>query len=149
VSDASVARWPPGAGRLRAPDPGSRLDDAGRDGRRVAVACALARELLRQFDDLLAANGLGALPKAQYSRIYCGNGSFEACQKALQTSLQEALSVTPAELYGHGECAGNAQASCFDMNRWTSVSGISVPPFPFQNRPTFQQTIELQQALPR
>ena len=103
----------------------------------------------KDLRDLLAANGLGALPKAQYSRIYCGNGSFEACQKALQTSLQEALSVTPAELYGHGECAGNAQASCFDMNRWTSVSGISVPPFPFQNRPTFQQTIELQQALPR
>ena len=57
--------------------------------------------------------------------------------------------MTPAQLYGHGECTSNPQASCFDMNRWTSVSGISVPPFPFQNRPTFQQTIELTQTLPR
>ena len=41
------------------------------------------------------------------------------------------------------------QASCFDMNRWTSASAISVPPFPFQNRPTFQQVVELTTKLPR
>jgi hypothetical protein len=35
------------------------------------------------------------------------------------------------------------------MNRWTSASGIEVPPFPFQNRPTFQQVVELTKALPR
>ena len=29
------------------------------------------------------------------------------------------------------------------MNRSTSASAISVPPFPFQNRPTFQQVVEL------
>ena len=98
---------------------------------------------------LLAVNGLGAAPKAPYSRLYCGGGSLAACRQALQSSLQEALSVTPAQVYGHGACAENAQASCFDMNRWTTASGFSVPPFPFQNRPTFQQVVELTRTLPR
>jgi hypothetical protein len=35
------------------------------------------------------------------------------------------------------------------MNRFVSASGISVPPFPFQNRPTFQQVIELTKTLGR
>jgi hypothetical protein len=35
------------------------------------------------------------------------------------------------------------------MNRWVSASGIPVPPFPFQNRPTFQQVVELTRTLPR
>ncbi len=98
---------------------------------------------------LLAVNGLGAAPKAPYSRLYCGGGSLAACRQALQSSLQEALSVAPAQVYGHGACAENAQASCFDMNRWTTASGFSVPPFPFQNRPTFQQVVELTRTLPR
>jgi hypothetical protein len=105
--------------------------------------------LSKDLRDLLAANRLASTPRAPYSRIYCGNGSFEACQKALQGSLLEALSTTPSQVYGHGACAENPQASCFDMNRWTNASGISVPPFPFQNRPTFQQVIELARTLPR
>jgi hypothetical protein len=35
------------------------------------------------------------------------------------------------------------------MNRWVGASGVSVPPFPFQNRPTFQQVVELTKTLPR
>jgi len=103
----------------------------------------------KDLRDLLAANGLGTTPKAAYKQLYCGKGSLEACRQALQNSLQEALSVTPAQIYGNGACSGNPQASCFDMNRWTSASAISVPPFPFQNRPTFQQVVELTKTLPR
>jgi hypothetical protein len=102
----------------------------------------------KDLRDLLAANGLESSPKKAYSRTYCGNGSLEACRQALQNSLQEALSVTPQQIYGHGPCAENAQASCFDMNRWVSASGVSIPPFPFQNRPTFQQVIELTKTVP-
>ena len=72
-----------------------------------------------------------------------------ACRKALEGSLLEALSVTPAEIYGHGACAEDAQASCFDENRWVDASALSVPPFPFQNRPTFQQVVELTGTLLR
>jgi Penicillin amidase len=102
---------------------------------------------------LLAANGMGAAPAAPYSRIYCGMGSLEACRTALLGSLEAALAVTPAQIYGQGgeanACEKNAQASCFDMNRWTSASAISIPPFPFQNRPTFQQAVELTRTVPR
>jgi len=103
----------------------------------------------KDLRDLLAAGGEGATPKGPYSQIYCGGGSLETCRQALQASLLEALSVTPQQIYGHGACAEDAQASCFDMNRFVSASGVSVPPFPFQNRPTFQQVVELTKTAPR
>jgi len=103
----------------------------------------------KDLRDLLAANGQGTTPLGAFKRLYCGSGSLEVCRQALQSSLQEALSVTPQEVYGHGACAENAQASCFDMNRWTTASAASIPPFPFQNRPTFQQVVEPTQTLQR
>jgi acyl-homoserine lactone acylase PvdQ len=84
-----------------------------------------------------------------YSRVYCGNGSLGACRQALQSSLLAATSVTPQQLYGQGDCTNNPQPSCFDQNRFTSASAISLPPFPFQNRPTFQQVAVPTQTLPR
>jgi hypothetical protein len=98
---------------------------------------------------VLAGGGEETAPSAPYSRLYCGGGSLSACRSALQASLLQALSVTPAEIYGHGACAEDPQASCFDMNRFVSASGISLAPFPFQNRPTFQQVVELTRTLPR
>ncbi len=128
--------------RFGAPDPGSEPEAPEfQDGWYGYVS--------KDLRDLLAANGLGREPTAPYSRVYCGGGSLEACRSALQSSLLEALAVTPTQIYGHGACAEDAQASCFDMNRWTSASAITVPPFPFQNRPTFQQVVELTRTLPR
>jgi hypothetical protein len=90
-----------------------------------------------------------APPVAPYSRVYCGGGSLTACRAALLDSLKAALAVTPKDIYGEESCAGNPQASCFDMNSSVIAGGISIPPFPFQNRPTFQQVIELTQKLVR
>jgi acyl-homoserine lactone acylase PvdQ len=103
----------------------------------------------KDLRDVLASGGEEAPPSSPYSQRYCGGGSLAACRAALQSSLLEALSVTPAQIYGHGACAEDPQASCFDMNRFVSASGISVAPFPFQNRPTFQQVVELTRTLPR
>jgi acyl-homoserine lactone acylase PvdQ len=103
----------------------------------------------KDLRDVLAAAGQGPAPEAPYKKLYCGGGSLGACQTVLQESLAAALTVTPAQIYGSGECAENPQASCFDMNRFTSASAVSVPAFPFQNRPTFQQTVELTRRLPR
>jgi acyl-homoserine lactone acylase PvdQ len=103
----------------------------------------------KDLRDLRYANALGPKPKAAYKKLYCGNGSLEACRTALQSSLAEALTVTPAQLYGRGACESNPQASCFDMNRWVGAAGYSIPPFPLQNRPTFQQVVELTKTLPR
>jgi acyl-homoserine lactone acylase PvdQ len=93
----------------------------------------------------------GPKPKGAWSRVYCGGGSKQKCRKILQRTLEAALKVTPRQLYGggNGDCAGNPQPSCFDQNRPAVTGGISLPPFPFQNRPTFQQVVTPTQRLPR
>jgi acyl-homoserine lactone acylase PvdQ len=93
----------------------------------------------------------GPKPKAPWSRGYCGEGSKKKCRQILQRTLREALRTTPQQLYGGGDgaCAANPQPSCFDQNRPQLTSGIELQPFPFQNRPTFQQVVTLTQRLPR
>ena len=93
----------------------------------------------------------GPRPKAPFSRAYCGKGSKARCRRALQRSLGRALKVTPAKLYGggNGKCAADPQPACFDQNRPTVTSGVELGPFPYQNRPTFQQVVTLTQRLPR
>ncbi|HKF82411.1 MAG TPA: penicillin acylase family protein [Solirubrobacterales bacterium] len=93
----------------------------------------------------------GPQPKGAWSRVYCGNGSKRKCRQMLQRTLTAALKVTPQQLYGGGDgaCAANPQPSCFDQNRPAVTGGISMPPFPFQNRPTFQQVVTPTQRLPR
>lgn len=91
----------------------------------------------------------GKRPRGEFSRSYCGDGSRKRCRDALRDSLREALDVTPEQLYGFDECEDDPQPSCWDMNRSTIASGVSVPPFPFQNRPTFQQTVALEHGVSR
>jgi acyl-homoserine lactone acylase PvdQ len=91
---------------------------------------------------------LGAEPRGAWSRAYCGRGSRSKCRAALRTSLRQALSVEPGTLYGHGDCEDDPDPQCFDQNRSVITSAISVPPAPFQNRPTFQQTVSVRHNLP-
>jgi acyl-homoserine lactone acylase PvdQ len=93
----------------------------------------------------------GPKPKGAWSQVYCGGGSKQKCRAALQRSLAQALKVTPQQLYGggNGDCAANPQPSCFDANRPRVTGGIDLPPFPYQNRPTFQQVATPTQKLPR
>ncbi len=90
-------------------------------------------------------------PRGALSRRYCGGGSKEKCRALLQRTLTQALKVGPARLYGggNGKCAADPQPSCFDQNRPTVTGGIELDPFPFQNRPTFQQVVTLTRRLPR
>ncbi|MGN6275743.1 MAG: penicillin acylase family protein [Solirubrobacterales bacterium] len=89
--------------------------------------------------------------RAPWSRVYCGGGSKKKCRAMLQRTLRAALKVTPQQLYGggNGACAGNPQPSCYDQNRPQVTGGIDLGPFPFQNRPTFQQVVTPTQRLPR
>jgi acyl-homoserine lactone acylase PvdQ len=95
----------------------------------------------------------GPKPKldARWSRIYCGGGSQKRCRTALQQSLTAALKVTPQQIYGGGNglCASNPQPSCFDQNRPKVTSVAPLPPYPIQNRPTFQQVVKLTRKLGR
>jgi hypothetical protein len=95
--------------------------------------------------------------RARYSQAYCGNlphrrfsprALRNRCRAALRSSLLAALTVTPQQLYG-SVCPNDPQPACADRNTWTNASAISIPPFPFQNRPTFQQVVTLTRTLPR
>ena len=90
----------------------------------------------------------GVGPPGAYSRIYCGRGSALKCAQALRKSLKKALSVTPQELYGFGDCESDPDPQCYDLNRATVASGIELPPGLFQNRPTFQQTVSVKKDVP-
>ncbi len=87
--------------------------------------------------------------RGRYSRIYCGRGSKSRCRTALRASLKDALAVTGATLYGKGDCVQTPDPACYDQNRSVITGAISQPPFPFQNRPTFQQVVTLDKRLPR
>jgi hypothetical protein len=103
-------------------------------GRRICVRRRLARK---------------PVVPGRWSRVYCGNGSRPKCRSALQASLKAALPITRKEIYGKGACASNPQSSCFDRNRWVVASAIDLEAFPLQNRPTFQQVVELTRSAPR
>jgi hypothetical protein len=99
----------------------------------------------------------GIRERAPYSQAYCGNlphRRFSArtlrarCTAALRASLLAALSVTPQQLYA-SVCPRDPQPACADQNAWTEASAITLPPFPFQNRPTFQQVVTLTRTLLR
>ena len=90
----------------------------------------------------------GNSPRGAYSRVYCGEGSRSKCRGALRRSLLDALDVSPEQLYGQGDCESTPEPYCFDLNRSTVTSGIEIPPMEFQNRPTFQQAVAIEQSLP-
>ena len=87
--------------------------------------------------------------RGPWSRVYCGRGSLKRCRAAILSSLSAALAVNPADLYAKGDCDKDPDAECFDKNRWVEAAAVTVPPMPFQNRPTFQQVIEIPKSLPR
>jgi acyl-homoserine lactone acylase PvdQ len=90
----------------------------------------------------------GPAPNGAWSKVYCGGGSQSECRSTLRNSLRQALDVSRQTLYGGGDCASTPEPSCYDQNRSIIASGVSIPPAPFQNRPTFQQTVSVQRDLP-
>jgi acyl-homoserine lactone acylase PvdQ len=98
--------------------------------------------VIKDLRDLVARKGV----RGPWSRVYCGGGKLKRCRAAILASLSAALGVSKADLYGHGACQSDADAECYDRNRWVTAAAIDVPPMPFQNRPTFQQTVEIPAA---
>jgi acyl-homoserine lactone acylase PvdQ len=106
--------------------------------------------------DLRRVFGIGP-ERGRYSQAYCGNALHhhysakqlrDRCRAVLRSSLAKALSVTPQQLYG-GICPSDPEPACSDQNRWAYVSAIQLPPFPYQNRPTFQQVVVLKRHVKR
>jgi hypothetical protein len=92
--------------------------------------------------DLRAA--LGQHMPGALSRVYCGHGQLAACRAALLDSLRQALGETPQQVYpADGVCQAGDQA-CSDSIRFRPLGAVTQPLIPWQNRPTFQQAIEIQ-----
>lgn len=87
--------------------------------------------------------------RGPWSRVYCGGGNLKRCRAAILNSLADALAVRPADLYGRGDCTSDPDAECYDRNRWVEAAAVTIPPIAFQNRPTFQQAVEIPKRPPR
>ena len=84
---------------------------------------------------------LGRPVRGRYSRVYCGRGKLAACRSALLSSLQSVLDKNP---YGENSgCGVGDDQMCFDAIHFRTVGGITQPDIEWQNRPTFQQAIQV------
>ncbi len=91
---------------------------------------------------------LGRPVRGEYSRVYCGGGKLRRCRGALERSLDVAIkqAANPAKLYADDQCAGVGQSGtpeCFDSIFFRPLGAVTQPNIPWQNRPTFQQVIEI------
>ncbi|SEH15052.1 penicillin acylase family protein [Thermoleophilum album] len=95
---------------------------------------------------------------ARYSRTYCGGtasrgGTLGRCRDRLLDSLEAALAVPNAELYGNDPvCPRYGLAGdqwCFDAVWHRPFGAISEPLIHWINRPTFQQVVEVERPAPR
>ena len=103
----------------------------------------------------------GRRVKGAYSRVYCGaRGTKRAsmrtlrkrCRADLLATLKEALEATPEELYEDDVCKDEGMPNnqwCFDSVRHRPLGAITQPLIHWIDRPTFQQAVEVQKALPR
>jgi len=95
---------------------------------------------------------LGLNVRAPYSKRYCGAGRLARCRDALRAALAQALYVDPATLYRDAECARAklpADQACFDRISFRATGAVTQPMIGWQNRPTYQQAVEVQGHRPR
>lgn len=86
-----------------------------------------------------------------FSRRYCGGGDRAACENAMRTTLQAAIAKPRTAVYtdpNDTRCDSGAAAAlddqlCFDAIAYTAVGAITQPLQTWQNRPTFQQVVEV------
>lgn len=79
---------------------------------------------------------------AKYQALRCGGDSRKACFAAVQASLRDAV-ATLATRYGSKDPATWTPNPADDEIRF-SIGGIAAaPPIPWQNRPTFQQAVQI------
>jgi hypothetical protein len=95
---------------------------------------------------------LGLKVRAPYAKRYCGGGQRARCASALRGALTEALAVEPAALYRDAACAEAGEPgdqACFDRIAFRALGAITQPMIGWQNRPTYQQAVEVQGHRPR
>ena len=89
---------------------------------------------------LRQARGRGV--KGKYKALACGGGKRRTCFAAVQASLRDTV-ATLAARFGSDDPAMWTVDPTNDEIRF-SLGGLAIsPPIPWQNRPTFQQTVQI------
>ncbi|MDQ6916100.1 MAG: penicillin acylase family protein, partial [Actinomycetota bacterium] len=90
--------------------------------------------------------------RGRYARAFCGGGELMRCRRALTESLRAALRVDPGTVYHDDVCAGagrDGSQPCYDSLWFRPTGAVTFPLIPWQNRPTYQQAVEVQGHRPR
>ena len=85
---------------------------------------------------------LGRHVTSPYSQAYCGRGSLTRCRTALRASLEAAVDRVLAA-QGQTSVAGLTYDKHQDDIRHVTAGLVGVRPIDWQNRPTFQQVVDL------
>ena len=91
---------------------------------------------------------LGRRIRGALSRVYCGDGDEARCREALAASLEAAVADVE-QRYGSldavrvaATCDSGDEQRC-DQIEFTTAGAVETPPIPWQDRPTFQQVVEV------
>jgi acyl-homoserine lactone acylase PvdQ len=89
------------------------------------------------------------------SRVYCGRGSRVRCRQVLLGTLLDArrriadrMGTDMSRWEKPATCPVRTPPQC-DQIVFTTAGAVSTPPIPWQDRPTFQQVVEVQGHRPR
>ncbi len=95
---------------------------------------------------------LGLKVKQPYSKRYCGGGNLARCRSALLGALGEAIDADPGRLYADATCTAagkRGDQACFDAISFRATGAVTQPLIGWQNRPTYQQAVEVEGHRPR
>lgn len=119
---------------------------------------AIYGQVQKDLRDLLKIRGV----RGRYSRVYCGRGSRKRCRAMLASTLLQAVNTSADKIYGADHVCdkqptiGPADPMrkshdqlCWDAIWQQAASAIESPLIPWQNRPTFQQAVQVQGHRPR
>lgn len=80
--------------------------------------------------------------RGKYRALRCADGTRKACAEAIQQSLRAAVAAL-AERFGSADPAAWRADPTGDEIRFSLGGLAAAPPIPWQNRPTFQQVVQI------
>ena len=91
---------------------------------------------------------LGRKVRGKYARRYCGGGKLRACRRVLASTLAAAATEVRSQ-YGTAladvriRATGCEKDPICDQISFITAGAVDTPPIPWQDRPTFQQIVEI------
>jgi acyl-homoserine lactone acylase PvdQ len=125
---------------------GSFIVYAHKDLRQLLAKKALVKKKKRLRRQGKARRAAKLKPKGiptPNSRIYCGGGKLGRCRAALIASLAASLGKDPYPAKPT-TCSFGDKQMCNDAIRFRATGGVTQPDMVWQDRPTFQQAVQIQ-----